>query len=173
VDNDDLIQCLCDPPLSSINMATERIGFEAGALLERLMRGLPPPRTPILIPPIDVIVRPSTDVLAVADEEVSQALRLIRQSAGRRLGIAELARKLALSRRQLERRFRKALGRSLHDEIRRCRIARARELLSTTDLSIPQVADACGFSASSYLTVVFQRELGTTPGAYRRQHRQA
>jgi LacI family transcriptional regulator len=169
VDNDDLIQSLCDPPLSSVNMATERIGFEAAAMLERLMQGEATPKMPRLVPPIEVIVRPSTDVLAISDGDVSQALRLIRQSAGRRLSIADLARELAISRRQLERRFRKAMGRSLHDEIRRCRVERARELLGRTELTIRQVADACGFSASSYLTVVFQRELGVTPGAYRRQ----
>ena len=180
VDNDDLIQSLASPPLSSIGTATEQIGFEAGVLLERLMnqKGLRPVNAPatlgaILIPPTGVITRRSTDLTAIADLEVAEALRFIREHATGPMGVEEVLKSVSVSRRQLERRFRANLGRSMLDEIRRCRVERARQLLLETDLTIPQVATASGFSSGSYLTVVFGQSTGETPGSFRKKFRRS
>jgi LacI family transcriptional regulator len=169
VDNDDLIQSLAFPPLSSINMATERIGFEAAALLERLIQGHAPAADRTLIPPTGVVTRQSSDLVAIADRDVSDAVRFIGEHSGSPIGVRDVLRVVPMSRRQLERRFRATVGRSVLDEIRRCRVDRARQLLGETELTIPQVAMACGFSTASYFTVVFRRATGATPGVYRRQ----
>ncbi|HLL88782.1 MAG TPA: DNA-binding transcriptional regulator [Tepidisphaeraceae bacterium] len=171
VDNDDLMQSLAFPPLSSINMATERIGFEAAAMLEKLMAGERPRATRVLVPPTAVVTRPSTDLLAVGDADVADAVRFIRGHVGGAIGVNDVLTVVTLSRRQLERRFRAVLGRSVLDEIRRCRIDRAKQLLIETELTLAQVSTACGFSTPSYFTVVFRDETGQTPGAYRQQHR--
>jgi len=169
VDNDDLIQSLASPPLSSIGTATEQIGFEAGALLERLMDKASPAVWPILIPPTGVITRRSTDLTATTDAEVSEALRFIREHANGPLDVADVSKNGTVSRRQLERRFRASIGRSMLDEIRRCRVERARQLLLETDLTLPQIATASGFASASYLTVVFGRNAGQTPGSFRKK----
>ncbi len=170
VDNDDLIQSLAFPPLSSINMATERIGFEAAVLLERLIQGQPPTADRTFIPPTGVTTRQSSDLVAIADRDVSDAVRFIGEHSGSPIGVREVLGAVPLSRRQLERRFRAAVGRSVLEEINRCRMDRARQLLIETELTIPQVALACGFSTTSYFTVAFRRAVGATPGVYRRQH---
>ncbi len=170
VDNDDLIQSLASPPLSSINTAAEQIGFEAGALLERLIAGTKT-RSTILIPPAGITTRQSTDLTAVSDRDVAEALRFIREHAAGPIDVRQVLRSVTISRRQLERRFRGVLGRSVLEEIRRCRIERARQLLLETDLTIPQIATASGFSSASYLTVVFGNATGQTPGELRKQFR--
>lgn len=170
VDNDDLVQSLAFPPLSSINLATDRIGFEAAALMERLLTGQRPKTiSRQLIPPTGVVTRQSTDVTATTDSDVALALRYIRDHAAAAISVEDVARGVTISRRQLERRFRDTLGRTVYDEIKRCRIDRAKQLLAETELTIPQVAMASGFSTASYFTVVFGEETGSTPGVYRKQ----
>jgi LacI family transcriptional regulator len=125
----------------------------------------------IRIPPTGVITRRSTDLTAVTDVEVAEALRFIREHASGPMGVDAVLKNATVSRRQLERRFRTSLGRSMLDEIRRCRVERARQLLLETDLTLPQVATASGFSSASYLTVVFGESAGQTPGNFRKRYR--
>ncbi len=167
VDNDELMQSLANPPLSTINTARERIGFEAAAMLERLIGGKSDLQDLVLVPPKDVITRRSTDALAITDADVAESARFIHQHAGRQIGVLDVARRATISRRQLERRFKEALGRTIHDEILRCRVDRAKQLLLESDLTLPQVAMASGFASASYLSTVFRRQLNITPGEYR------
>jgi LacI family transcriptional regulator len=167
VDNDDLVQSLAYPPLSTVNTARQRIGFEAAAMLEKLMAGEPVDGGPVLIPPTGVITRQSTDLLAIGDDDVADAVRYIHAHAGRPIAVDDVLRDLALSRRQLERRFRQSLGRSILDEIQRCRVDRARQLLVETELALPHIATASGFASASYFSVVFNKSQGMTPGEYR------
>jgi LacI family transcriptional regulator len=169
VDNDDLVQSLAYPPLSTINTARQRIGFEAAATLEAIMNGNPAPPSPVLVPPTGVITRLSTDMLAIDDAGVADAVRFIHAHAGRPIGVEHVLAEVPLSRRQLERRFREALGRSILDEILRCRIDRAKQLLVDTELALPQIATASGFASASYLSVVFRKAVQMTPGEYRQR----
>ena len=171
VDNDDLICQLTDVPLSSVAPAWDRIGYEAVALLVRLLRGGAPPRTPVRIPPRTVVTRQSTDVLAVADPKVLQALRQIQAAAGKPLYVEDVARQVGMSRRALERRFRQVLNRSPNEEILQAHLERACHLLAETDLTINEVAAACGFSEPRELTVTCRKRLRLTPTAYRHQFR--
>ncbi len=170
VDNDDLVQSLAYPPLSTINTARERIGFEAASMLELLMGGKSPECTPLLMPPTGVITRQSSDLIAIADADVVDALRYIHAHAGRAISVEDVLREVPFSRRQLERRFRVALGRSILDEILRCRMERARQLLVETELALPQIAVASGFASASYFNVVFRKQSGMTPGQYRERY---
>lgn len=171
VDNDELMQSLANPPLSSINTARERIGFEAAAMLERLLSGTSDLGDLMLVPAKEVITRRSTDALAISDADVAESARFIHQHAGRQISVLDVARRATISRRQLERRFKESLGRTIHDEILRCRVDRAKQLLVESDLTIPQVAMASGFASASYLTTVFRRQIDTTPGDYRERMR--
>jgi LacI family transcriptional regulator len=168
VDNDEPICAIADPPLSSVMPDHERVGYEAAALLDRLRAGVAGPGEVVLVPPLGVVARPSSDAMALDDREVAAAIAFIRERACRGLGVDEVCRKVALSRSTLQRRFRAALGRTVHDEIVRVRLGRARELLAETDLPIATVAERCGFGHQEYLGVVFRARLGQTPASYRR-----
>lgn len=168
VDNDEPICAIAHPPLSSVVPDHERVGYEAAALLDRVRAGTAGPGEAVFVPPLGIVARPSSDALALDDREVAQAISFIREHACHGLGVDEVCRELALSRSTLQRRFRAALGRTVHDEIVRVRLNRARELLAETDMSIATIAERCGFVHQEYLGAVFRARLGQSPGSYRR-----
>jgi LacI family transcriptional regulator len=169
VDNDPLLCGLTTPPLSSVIPNTRRTGFEAAALLDRIMSGERLPPKGHLIPPIGVETRQSTDVLALADREIAAAVRFIREHACDGATIGDLLRVVPLSRRVMESRYRKATGRTPHQDLVRFRIDRVKQLLAETDHSLERIATLSGFDHPEYMSVAFKRETGTTPGLYRLQ----
>jgi LacI family transcriptional regulator len=171
VDNDEINCELSGVQLSSIRLNTEQIGYEAAALLAKMIAGNAPPPEPILIAPAEVITRRSSDVLALADSEVAAAVRFIRDRGGREINVEDLLARTQLSRRSLEMRFRKALGRSPYQEIRRVQLERAKLLLSRTDRPVREIADACGFKEARQLSMAFHDQIGLTPRQYRRRSR--
>jgi LacI family transcriptional regulator len=171
VDNDPVICGVCFPRLSSIELGSARIGYEAAALLDRLMAGQAPPNEGVCVEPVQVITRQSTDTLAIEDPDMAQAARLIREQACRRLQVSHVADALGLSRRVLEQRFRVALHRNPKEEIVRVQMERAKMLLSTTDMAVALVAKKSGFTSMAYFSRAFRQQVGSTPRAYRKQHR--
>ncbi len=166
-DDDELLCETCTPSLSGVAVASEQIGYEAAALLDRLMRGEGAGINPILVVPHGVVARQSTDILAIDDRDVADAIQFIREHAGAPIEVEDVLRAVAVSRRRLERGFHKILGRSPAAEIRRCHLDRAKQLLTETDLSIPDVAEASGFGSSTYFAYIFKREVGQSPLKYR------
>ncbi|MCI0548880.1 MAG: helix-turn-helix domain-containing protein, partial [Candidatus Rokubacteria bacterium] len=160
------------PPLSSVIDDAEQIGFAAARLLDEMMahrgRGRHPWSKPILIPPVGVATRRSTEVTAIGDAVVAQAARLIRERACDGLTVAHLVAELRLSRSLLYRRFKAALGRHPHEEILRVRLDRVKTLLLQSSSSIEEVAARTGFTHPEYLSVAFKREFGVTPARFRR-----
>jgi len=170
--DDDLLLCaICSPPLSGIAVAAEQIGYEAAAILARILARRRVPKRSILIPPTGVVTRRSTEILALENPELAQAVAFIREHAGEPIQVEDVLQVVAISRRQLERHFQETLGRSPAEEIRRVRLERAKELLAQTDLPIPKVAAACGFGTGAYLATLFKRATGLTPLKYRSQIR--
>lgn len=178
VDNDDVLCDLSDPPMSSVIPDTGRIGSEAAALLDRMMNGHAPPDESILIEPVGVITRRSTDVLAVEDPQVAEALRFIREHACRGINVEAVLDHLAgaagggggaVSRSTLDRRFHQTLGRSAKEEILRVRLARVRQLLRETDEPLSAIAAMVGIGHTEHLSVLFKRATGETPGTFRRR----
>lgn len=167
-DDDPLLCQHATPPLSALDISTRRIGLAAAARLERLMQGGTRRPHTTLVPPVGVVTRQSTDALAVPDGELARALVQIRERACEVIHVDDIVRGVALSRRQLERGFRDLLGRTPAEEIRRVRIARARQLLATTELPVAHVARACGFTSAAYLATAFRRACGIAPLAFRR-----
>ena len=171
VDNDAVFCGACSPPLSSIDLGPARIGYEAAALLDRMMAGRSPAKSGVSVEPRGVVTRESTDILAIDDADVAQAVRLIRKQACQRLRVAQAAAAVGLSRRVFEQRFQHALRRSPKDEILRIRMERARTLLSTSNMAVALVAKKCGFASQEYFARAFRRRNGATPRAWRKQHR--
>lgn len=168
-DTDELMCDVCTPPLSSISLAGRRLGFEAAALLDRLMHGERPDCRSYKIAPQGVISRQSTDILAIDDEAVVRALRFIRSHAFQDIVVKDILNEVPISRRSLEIQFQHYLGRSPAEEIRRVRLEKGQELLARTDLSIGEIAVACGFANSTRFGVAFRKSYGQTPLAYRKQ----
>jgi LacI family transcriptional regulator len=168
VDNDEILCKLCHPPLSSIAPNAELVGYEAAAMLDRLMAGAPTPKSRSLIEPKGVITRQSTDILAIDDSEVAAVVRFIREQSCRGCSMNEVMRYTRLSRSLLERRFRRSLGHSPQAEIRAIQIKRVKEMLSGSDLSLADIANIAGYRHPEYMSVVFKRETGHTPGEYRK-----
>jgi LacI family transcriptional regulator len=158
------------PPLSSIELPAEMVGFRAAQMLDRLMSGRPV-KSPILLPPERVIVRQSTDVLAVDDPELAKAVRYIRLHACEGIRVRDAVAQSGISRCLLERRFQNTLQCTPFEEIRRVQLERVRELLRTTPDTIDQIADKCGFSGRVRLSQDFRKRTGQTLSEYRNQFR--
>ena len=166
VDDDDVLCELSLPPLSSVVLPAERVGFLAAQAVERAARRGSGVR-PVALPPVRVAVRQSTRVQAVDDPMLAEALAFIARHATAGIGVEDVLDACPLGRRILERRFRTLLRRSVHEEIQRVRVDAARRLLATS-APIESVARRCGFSQASYFGKVFRRHTGLTPRAFRR-----
>ena len=166
-DNDRLLCELSDPPMSSVIPNSKRAGYEAAKLLDQMMAGRDSVAEKILVEPVGVATRQSTDILAIDDAEIADSLRYIRQHVFDGINVGDVLQQTTLSRRVLESRFRRILGRTPHQEITRLRIQRVKQLLSTTDLSLAQIADRTGYQHVEYLTVAFKKQVGTSPSKYR------
>lgn len=165
--NDELLCELCDPPLSSVIPNARRAGFEAAALLDRMMRGRAIARKRLEIPPIGIATRQSTDLVAVDDERLARAMRFIREHVHEVISVEDIARVAGISRSLLERKFREAFGRSPWDHVLQLRLRQAEQLLSQTRLSIAEIADRSGFGAPEYFSAMFRKLTGTSPRAAR------
>jgi LacI family transcriptional regulator len=167
VDNDTLLCELSSPPLSSVIPNAHGAGYEAAAVLDRLMAGKRVPAVACLIAPLGVAERQSTDVLAVDDRAVARAVQYIRDHACEGIKVGDVLRSVPLSRRVLEQRFQRLLGHTPREEILHVRLNRVKQLLAETDLPLYLVAERTGFEHAEYLSVLFKRETGKTPSAYR------
>ncbi len=170
VHNDELLCELCDPPLTSVVPNARRAGYEAAALLARMMAGKKVTATTHLIAPLGVAPRQSTDVVAVNDAPVAAAARYIREHATTGIGVADVLRAVPMSRTLLERRFRRTLGHTPGAHILKVRIEHVKTLLATTGLSVGAIAERAGFTHAEYLSVAFRRETGQTATRYRATH---
>ncbi|MCC5841565.1 MAG: XylR family transcriptional regulator [Opitutales bacterium] len=170
VDNDPSLCQLSNPPISSIGLCLERRGYVAAQLLDRLIAGEPPPTGPLRIPPDNIIARGSTDVYAVPDPGLRKALQFIARQTSASLSVEDVAGAARMSRRSLERKMREALGCTVYEEIRRRRLALAKEKLRTGRQSLTEVALDSGFNNSSDFSKIFRKWEGMTPGDYRRRY---
>jgi LacI family transcriptional regulator len=169
VDDDEPLCDVCNPPLSSVRPDHFRVGFEAAALLDRMMQGEAPPRKPVFVEPQGVSTRLSSDVLAIEDRQIAAVLRAIRDHQGTDIRVDDLARLAGFSRSVLQRRFRATMGHSVHQEILRIRIQRAQALLVETEIPLMEIAERTGFRHQEYMGSVFKSRTGKTPGAIRRE----
>jgi LacI family transcriptional regulator len=169
VDNDEMLCALTTPPLTSIEQGHLQIGYEAAALLDRLMARKKTAQLRWVIPPERLVARQSTDVVACQDPDLAAAVRFIRQQACTGIDVQAVQKATHMSRSTLDRKFLATLGRTVHAEIQRVQVDRARQLLTGTNLLVKQIAKRCGFRYAEYMTMVFQRHTGQSPIQYRQQ----
>ena len=168
VGNDGIICENQSVPLSSIDQNLEEGGYEAAALLDRLMDGGKPPDKPVIVPAGGICLRRSTDVIASHDRDVRRALDYITGHISMPLGAAQIALALGMSRNTLDKKFKADLGRSIGSEIKRQRIAKVKLLLKTGCVSTVEIARQTGFCNASHMANAFRAATGLTPRAWRK-----
>ncbi len=167
VDNDPYVCDLSDPPLSSVSLNAVKGGYEAAELLMNLINGKKPRKTEIVVQTMGVKTRRSTDTLAIDDPEVLQAIRYIRLNANQPIQVEDVASKVALSRRTLEKRFLLLMGKTIHDEIKQARVEKISQMLLRTNIPIHQIAHNLGFNSANNLARYYKQNKGMTCRAFR------
>jgi len=170
VDNDIPVCEVSEPPLSSIPLNNERAGYEAAELLAKLMAGEKMAYQEIVVQPTNVVTRQSTDNLAIEDSNIAKAVRFIRQHATDIIQVTDVVDVVPMSRRSLERSFRKILGRSVFEEIKRVHVNQFAMMLIETNMSISQIASALGHPSIENINRYFRKEKGMSPTAYREKY---
>lgn len=172
IDNDTLGQHLTRIELSSVCQGTQQMGRTAAHLLHQMLGGARLGSLRVVVPPTGIQVRASSMRAAAHGPQVMRALHYIRQYACQGIKTDQVAAHLGLSRSSLETYFRRELQRTVHDEILRYKLDRARALLQDGELTGADIAERTGFGSVQYLNAVFKRELGCTPREYRERSAQ-
>jgi LacI family transcriptional regulator len=171
VDDDELLCETARVTISSVRIDARRVGYEAAALLHRMMQGHKPPDAPVLVGPLSVTARRSTQHYAVGDPVVAHALEWIDQHCDQQINVPEVAEAVGLSRSALERHFTQAIDLTPYQAILQAHIDRAANLLANTDWSMERVARSAGFSSGKMLSTTFAKHMDCCPSEYRARHR--
>lgn len=171
VDNDELLCKLSTPILTSVEQGAKKLGYDAAALLDELMetrqeRKLPPTR--IVVDPIEVVGRQSTETLATDDPKVAEAMTFIAKHLSAGLKARDVIENVAVSRSGLENRFKQALGITIHTAIRQSQLERTKQLVYDTNLPLKQIAADLGYTSVQHMTTLFGKAFGQSPAKYRR-----
>ncbi len=170
-DDDESLCQISQPALSSVHTPLVQVGFEAATILKSMVDGQDVTTETRLLDPIQVTTRETCGTLSSDDPYVAEVLRRIHGNSGQPTTIKQLVKDLPVSRRNLEQRFRMAIGRSPMEEVRRVCIERAVAMLMNTDEPIWQVAKTCGFGSPVHLSVAFRRARGVSPREFRDRFR--
>lgn len=170
-DNDEIECNMCTPPLSGVVVPFRKIGYGAAQLMDRLLDGARPVAKAILVKPTHVATRQSTDVLGIADADLAATIRYIHAHACEGINVSDVVAHACESRRALERRFLRELGRTPRAEIVRARLEKAKSLLSASALKIADISRSCGYGKYVRFARVFKQQTGQTPSEYRGQAR--
>lgn len=172
VDNDPMVCEFGDPPLSSIALNTESAGFEAAKLLDKMMRtGKRMKSRQILATSSHIVLRQSSDILAVEDSEVAQAIQYIKTNAKNKISIDDVVNTTSISRRTLEKKFKKTVHRSIYDQIQQVRVELISKLLLETDYSISQITSLFNFTDVEHISRFFKKEKGVGLREFRKLHK--
>ncbi len=170
VDNEEAICPFTDPPLTSVDQGAQQTGYEAALLLDQWMGGEPVAPGNRSVSPVGMVARASTEIVAAGDNDVAAALRFIREHAGEAIGLDDVGSVTGSTNSTLRRRFKAVLGRTVHDEIRRVRIERAKRLLVSTDWTFRQIARQSGFCSVQHMSTRVRQATGHTPRQYRQRY---
>jgi LacI family transcriptional regulator len=168
VDDDPVPNAAAGLALSSIRPDFREVGRQAARLLDDLLqKKSAAPR--VLIPPVCVAVRASTDGFMTDDPLVSRAQHYIETRRQERLLVGDVIRALGTNRVTLGKKFQRHLDVGLQEYILSRRVEYASDLLREGGTSVEKVADICGFSSSSYFSRVFKKVAQRSPGSVRRK----
>jgi LacI family transcriptional regulator len=170
VDDDEFSCNLSNPPISSIALNVEQAGYKAAELLENLMSGKVSKPQELIVDPVRVVTRQSTDIFSIKDPIVLAAVKFIKNNSYRLIQVNDVLDEVAVSRRCLYDKFNKFLGTSIYSYIKRCRVVEIERMLIDTDMSINDIALKLGFSTADHIAEYFRSETGMNPRAYRAKY---
>ena len=170
VDNDEMICDLSDPPLSSIALDVEKGGYDAAKLLEHLIKHSITDYHDIVVKPMQVITRHSTDIYATNDDHIASSLKFIHQNIDKNLHVDEVVKQVPLSRRALEKRFLEITGYPVYKYIFNLRIEKFTQKLLDTDMSVFEIALDMGLTDSKNIARQFRQVKGCSPSVYRNRY---
>lgn len=168
MDNDETICKLSTPNLSSLNQGVEQGGYDVARLIDRLIRNPEAEWEDVMVMPLNIITRQSTDIYANNDPHIAEVLRYIHENISQKITVDDLVKLVPLSRRLLETRFKKGMGTSIYDYIIQTRIEKMMQLLCE-GLSVSEAAAELGFSDIKNVSRTFRQLKGLTPSEYREQ----
>ena len=168
IDNEELTRYLSRVALSSVAQGTRQMGYRAAKMLHQLLSsGKPSVPQRVLVPPIKVVERRSTDFRSLSDPSVIQAMHFIRHHACEGIKVEQVLDAVGMSRSNLEKRFKDETGQTIHAVIHEEKLDRARNLLVATSLSINEISQMCGYPSLQYFYSVFKKGYSMTPKDYR------
>jgi LacI family transcriptional regulator len=170
VDNDDHVCDISNPPLSSVALDVESAGFRACEMLDKMMAGKKLKPQTVVVHPTRVATRQSTNIIAVEDVLIGQALNFIQQNANRPLQVTDVAKALKVSRGTINDKFLRLLRRSVHNEIKRVRTDHICQMLIETDLSVSDIALKLGYDNANHIARYFKQKMRISPLKYRKLH---
>jgi LacI family transcriptional regulator len=156
-------------PISSVDVNMEMIGYRGAKLLDDLMNRSSAPQQPVRVSPFRLIVRKSSDLVAVNHPGVARSLRFMWEHCHEPIGVNDLAKAASMSVRNFHQAFVDNLGRSPGSELHRIRIERAKKLLSDSDEKMDSIAELCGYESGNSFWVAFKRSTGISPKEYQKQ----
>jgi LacI family transcriptional regulator len=171
VDNDNFVCGLSSPPLSSIALGAEKAGYETAKILDDMMAKKTTESRSVIVHPTHVVTRQSTDILAIEDERLADAMKFIHKNSESAISVDDVSKAAFTPRRTLERLFNNQLNRTINEEIRHTRVNNIIKMLLETDLSINQIGLALGYRDLTHIARYFKEETGITPLAYRNNFR--
>ena len=171
VDNDDLLCNISDPPLSSIVLDVENGGYNAGKLLHQLITKEITEPFNIVVNPLIIERRKSTEKYGVSDKNIRTILNFIEINYANHLSVEELVKQVPLSRRVLEKKFKEETGESLYQYIQNYRIDQFTRLLITTDYSLFEAALQSGFENYKNVSRIFRKYKALSPAEYRKRYK--
>ncbi len=168
IDDEDMTRYLSRIALSSVVQGSRQMGYLAAKLLHQILEGHPTEQLPrILVPPVKIIERRSTDFHSFSDPTVVQAMHYIYYNACKGIKTEQVLDAVNMSRSNLEQRFKKEVGKTIHAVIYEEKLKRAKNLLATTTLSIQEISLMCGYPSLQYFYSIFKKEFGMTPKDFR------
>lgn len=172
VDNDPLVCSFISPSISSIDNGGFRVGSAAVAALSRMMRSKAARKNPpaVRVKPGEVVQRQSTEAYAFEEKWMSDALVYISRNVEKRLTAEDVARFAGRSLPTVEDAFRRALGRTVQQELVASRLFAARRLLESTSLPVAEVAARSGFASAQYFCRMFKADTGLSAERWRGQN---
>lgn len=170
VDNDEILCNMSDPPISSIEVDIEKGGYEAAAMAVRMMQDPSYKGEDIVLHPLQIITRESSNLITTKDAQVCQALTFIHSNITRKILVKDVREHVPLSRRLLEQRFLKATGKTIYQYISELRIDYLARLLLETDEPVSNLAARMDEPDPKSLSRRFKELKGCTPSAYRKKN---
>ena len=170
VDNDQLICSLTQPQITSIELNFEKCGYTAAQYLNEMINSDHQSNSIITVDPVRIHERQSTDITKMNDQDVAAALAYIKQNFKKAIQVTDIANETSISRRTLEKKFKKHLGRSIHSELKRLRCNHIANLLLETNLTISEICAQISFSSPEHIARQFKSLKGMSPIEFRKKN---